>query len=34
MENMMVNIKTIKKKEKGYFIIMMEKNMKVNGKII
>ena len=34
MENILVNIKIIKKKEKEYIIIMMEINMMVNGKMI
>ncbi len=29
-----VNLKIIKKKEKEYIIMMMEKNMMVNGKMI
>ena len=31
---MMVNGKMIKRKEKEYFIIIMERNMMVNGKMI
>ena len=34
MENILVNGKIIKGKEKEYFILIMEINMKENGKMI
>ena len=34
MENMKVKLKMIKEKEKEYFIIIMEINMMVNGKMV